>query len=114
VGSIGQIDILARRKNGQDWLIVELKRDQSGDATVGQLLRYMGFVKHSLAKETDKVFGLIIAHALDEKLHYAVSINLQNVAVHTYEVEFKLGPPTKDGEKLLFELMTLGDLPAES
>ena len=33
----------------------------------------MGFIKYSLAKEPDKVFGLIIAGTLDEKLHYAVS-----------------------------------------
>ena len=111
-GSIGQIDILARRKNGHDWLVVELKRNQAGDETVGQLLRYMGFVKHSLANEMGKVFGLIIAHALDEKLQYAVS-NLQNVAVHTYAVDFKLGPPAKDSQKLPFKLLTLVDLPVE-
>ncbi len=111
-GPIGQIDILARRKNGHDWLVVELKRDQAGDATVGQLLRYMGFVKHNLAKAMEKVFGLIIAHALDEKLRYAIS-NLQNVAVHTYVVDFKLDPPAKDSQKLPFKLLTLADLPME-
>jgi hypothetical protein len=110
-GSIGQIDILARHKNGHDWLVVELKRDQSGDTTVGQLLRYMGFIRHSLAKVTDKVFGLIVARSLDEKLHYAVS-NLSNVAVHTYSVEFKLGPPVKSDQKLPFKLLTLAELPA--
>jgi hypothetical protein len=108
-GPIGQIDILARHKNGRDWLIVELKRDQSGDTTVGQLLRYMGFVRHSLAKETDRVFGLIVARSLDTKLHYAVS-NLTNIAVHTYAVDFQLGPPVKSDQKLPFKLLTLGDL----
>jgi len=110
-GSLGQIDLLARHKNGRDWLVVELKRDQSGDATVGQLLRYMGFVRYNpnLAAETDRVFGLIIAHSLDEKLHYAVS-NVPNVAVHTYQVDFRLGPPTKGGQQLPFKLLTLSDL----
>lgn len=108
-GSIGQIDILARRKSGHDWLVVELKRDRSGDATVGQLLRYMGFVKHSLAKDMGRVFGLIIARTLDEKLHYAVC-DLQNVAVHTYAIDFKLAPPTTDSYKLPFKLPTLRDL----
>jgi hypothetical protein len=112
-GSIGQIDILARHKNGHDWLVVELKRDQSGDTTVGQLLRYMGFIRHSLAKETDKVFGLIVARSLDEKLHYAVS-NLPNVAVHSYAVEFRLGPSVKGDQKLPFKLLTLSDLAAAS
>jgi hypothetical protein len=108
-GLVGQIDILARHKNGRDWLVVELKRDQSGDSTVGQLLRYMGFVRHSLAKADEYVFGLIIARSLDEKLHYAVS-NLPNVAVHAYSVEFKLAPSVKGDQKLPFKLATLSDL----
>jgi hypothetical protein len=109
-GPIGQIDILARHKNGHDWLVVELKRDQAGDTTVGQLLRYMGYVKYNLANETDKVFSLIIARALDEKLLYAVS-NQPNVAVHTYAVDFKLGPPLQASQKLPFKLQKLEDLP---
>jgi hypothetical protein len=70
----------------------------------------MGFIKHSLAKETDKVSGLIIARALDKKLHYAVS-NLPNVAVHAYAVDFKLELPVRDNQTP-FRLLTIDDLEA--
>jgi hypothetical protein len=33
-------------------------------------------------------------------------------AVHTYSVEFKLGPPVKSEQKLPFKLQTLAELPA--
>jgi hypothetical protein len=56
-----------------------------------------------------RVFGLIVARSLDTKLHYAVS-NLTNIAVHTYAVDFQLGPPVKSDQELPFKLLALGDL----
>jgi hypothetical protein len=108
---VGQMDLLARHKNGRDWLVIELKRDQSSDTTVGQLLRYMGYVRHKLSSSDDRVFGLIIAGSADEKLHYAVS-NLVNVAVHTYEVKFTLGSASKNNGSIPFVLLTLDDISA--
>lgn len=40
----GRIDILARHKERLQWLVVELKKDQTTDRVIGQLLRYMGWV----------------------------------------------------------------------
>jgi hypothetical protein len=56
-------------------LVIELKRNQTADQTVGRILRYMGWIKKHLAKEAGKtVEGLIIAHAVDKRLPYALSL----------------------------------------
>lgn len=41
--------------------MIELKRDKSSDAVVGQILRYMGWVQKHLAENGELVSGLIIA-----------------------------------------------------
>jgi hypothetical protein len=86
---IGRIDILAVHKADGRFLVIELKRDQSTDQTVGQVLRYVGWVKRHLAQEGQPVEALIIAHKADKEARYALS-TLPNVKMMTYEVEFKL------------------------
>jgi hypothetical protein len=58
---IGKIDLLAKHKTKPRWLVIELKRGQTSDETVGQVLRYMGWVEENLAEDGDSVHGLIIA-----------------------------------------------------
>jgi RecB family endonuclease NucS len=70
-------------------LIVELKRNQSTDQTVGQALRYVGWVKKHLAKDAESVEALIIAHKIEKKAQYAL-YTLPNVRMMTYQVEFRL------------------------
>lgn len=53
---VGQIDILAVHKKEPRFLVIELKRNQSTDQTVGQALRYVGWVKKALAKGRYKVW----------------------------------------------------------
>jgi hypothetical protein len=87
---VGPVDILAVHKKQPRLLVVELKRNQSTDQTVGQVLRYMGWVEKHLAKETGKtVEGLIIAHAVDKGASYALSL-LPHIGMMTYEIEFRL------------------------
>ena len=86
---VGSIDILARHKTKPAWLVIELKRGRSSDTTLGQVLRYMGWVKAHLAKEGDEVTGLMISHTGDEKLSYALS-PISGVELMTYEVDFRL------------------------
>jgi len=86
---VGRIDILASHKTQPRFLVVELKRNQSTDQTVGQTLRYIGWVKKNLAKDGQSVEGLIIAYKVDEAARYAIS-TLPNVRMMTYEVEFRL------------------------
>ena len=89
---VGRIDLLAKHHSEPHWLIIELKRNQTSDQTVGQLLRYMGWVKRNLAEDGEEVHGLIICHEADAALRYALS-TLQNVALRLYQVEFHLMPP---------------------
>jgi len=94
---VGSIDILARNKNGKDWLVIELKRNQTNDDTVGQVLRYMGWVKAEMAELDEKVQGLIIAREANQKLLYALNA-AKDVDLKQYEVEFKLRDAPKLGE----------------
>ena len=84
---IGPIDILATDKKSGGYVVIELKKDQTSDATVGQVARYMGWIKD---KKGDKgVRGIIIAGSYDKKLDYALKA-VPNVDVYLYEVNFKL------------------------
>jgi hypothetical protein len=92
ITTIGRIDLLARHKRESKWLVVELKRNKSSDDTVGQTLRYMGWVAEKLAQPGDEVQGLIVCHASDEKLRYALMF-ARNVELMLYEVDFHLRKP---------------------
>jgi restriction system protein len=86
----GRIDILAISKDAKTWLVIELKRDQANDDTVGQVLRYMGYVKDELADKNQDVKGLIIGRTNDSKgLRRALSM-LGNVDFYTYEMSFNI------------------------
>jgi hypothetical protein len=89
---VGRIDILAKHRTKKKWLIVELKRNDTSDAVVGQALRYMGWVRQHLAEAGDEIHGLIIAREGDDALRYAVS-GVPNLTFQVYEVEFRLMPP---------------------
>lgn len=89
---IGRIDLLARHRTDPRWLVIELKRGQGSDQTVGQLLRYMGWVKSKLAGPGESVEGLVIAHETDDAIGYALSA-VQHVKLQLYEVEFHLKNP---------------------
>lgn len=86
---VGRIDLLAKHRSEPRWLVIELKRDKSSDMVVGQVLRYMGWIKAHLAESQDTVEGLIVATEGDSQLHYALSV-LSDVSFKSYEVEFRL------------------------
>lgn len=88
------IDFLCTEVRSGSFVVVELKKGKTSDSTVGQVLRYMSWVKKNLAKEGQKVKGIIIAKEVDEALSYAVR-DLSDVSVSTYRVDFKLSPFAK-------------------
>lgn len=90
---IGPIDILARDKSSKSYVVIELKKNQSSDDTVGQLTRYMGWVKKY--KSDDGVIGIIIAGQYDKRLEYALSM-VPNTEVFIYEVDFRLKKLNQD------------------
>jgi hypothetical protein len=85
--AVGPIDILARDSNG-NFFVFELKRGRSPDYTMGQLTRYMGWVKHTIGRE-HQVFGVIVAKRIDDKLRYAASV-VPNTSLLEYQVQFSL------------------------
>ncbi len=89
---VGRIDLLARTRSAKKprWLVIELKRNQSSDDTVGQILRYMGYVKEHFA-EDEPVEGIIIAHENDDRIRYALKA-VSNVRLMLYHVVFELKP----------------------
>jgi hypothetical protein len=84
---IGKIDILARDKVTKNYVVIELKKNQTSDDTVGQLTRYMGWIKKN--KKDENVKGIIVAGQFDNKLEYARTM-VPNTEVFLYEVDFKL------------------------
>lgn len=84
---VGFIDVLGIDEYG-DFYVFELKRDKGSDKVVGQVTRYMGWIKSTLGKN-NKVFGVIVAKEIGKKLRYAASV-VPNTFLYEYKVEFYL------------------------
>jgi len=89
---VGEIDLLCTRPNG-DFVVVELKLDRASDSAVGQVSRYMGWVKQHLAR-TSNVHGVIVARQFDKKLKYAVAAN-PSISVAYYRLELHIVPESE-------------------
>jgi len=85
----GPLDILAISKDGKTLLVVELKKGRVSDNVVGQIQRYMGYVKDELAEEHQEVRGIIIGLEDDLKIKRALSVT-NNIEFYRYQVNFKL------------------------
>jgi restriction system protein len=85
----GPIDILAISKDKKSLLVVELKKGRASDNVVGQIQRYMGYVKEELAEENQSVKGAIIALDDDLRIKRALSVT-NNIDFYRYEISFKL------------------------
>jgi hypothetical protein len=85
---IGRIDILAQDKKTKQYVVIELKKNQTSDDTVGQIARYMGWLEdHKTNGKSVK--GVIIAAQYDERLHYALK-KVNDIEVYLYRIDFKL------------------------
>lgn len=85
----GPIDILAVSKDQKEILVVELKKGRASDAVVGQIQRYMGYVKDELCEDNQIVKGIVIALEDDLRLRRALSVT-NNIEFFRYKVDFKL------------------------
>ena len=83
---IGTIDLLCRDKD-KKFVVIEIKKEKGSDKTIGQITRYMGWVKQRLADNQD-VRGIIIVHEVDEKLEYSASV-MSNAEVKYYKIDLK-------------------------
>lgn len=85
----GPIDVLAVSKDKKRLLVVELKRGRASDVVVGQVLRYMGYVKDQIAEDDQTVEGAIIALEDDQKMRWAL-MSVPSITFYRYQVSFKL------------------------
>jgi hypothetical protein len=91
--AVGPIDILAVDDQGA-FFVFELKRAPSPDYTIGQLSRYMGWVRKELAAVRNvDVHGIVVAREIPDNLRYGASV-IPRVSLFEYEVEFRLKPAT--------------------
>jgi len=91
-GKQDRLDILARDRISGDYVVVELKRDQGDDEVVGQVSRYMGWIKHRRADhEGVGVRGIIVAHEVTSRLRSAV-LPHPIISVYTYRFSLTLAP----------------------
>jgi restriction system protein len=86
---IGRLDILAISKDRKELLVIELKRGRVSDVVVGQIQRYMGFVKEELCEPGQSVRGVIIGLDEDLRVRRALSVT-QGIDFYRYEINFKL------------------------
>jgi len=88
----GRIDILCRNKKTEDFVVIELKRGSEGDKVVGQTLRYIGWVKKNLAKENQKVYGIIITFegTPDSKLLYSLEPVKDLIQLKFYKISITI------------------------
>ncbi len=105
---IGIIDLLAKHRYQPRWLVVELKVRKTSDEVLGQVLRYMGWVKHRATK-SEVVEGLIVALEPDTKTLFGLLCvpNVQMMCYQRGEGGFELCPASlifKETSALLSKL----------
>lgn len=93
---VGEIDILARDRAKGDWVVIELKKGRSDDTVVGQILRYMGWIRKHKAGEGEKVRGIIITGGASDKIKYALYASA-GIEFFNYKVNFDLVEVDKVG-----------------
>ena len=85
----GPIDILAISKNKKSYLVVELKRERATDNVVGQILRYMDYIKKNVANSEQTVRGVVVANRSSRGLERALSM-VDDIDLFYYDLQFKL------------------------
>lgn len=90
---VGLIDILAVDKASNAFVVFELKRGRTPDYVIGQIARYMGWLKSTIGKDAE-VRGVIVAKQIAQNLRYAVRA-VPNVSLFEYEVSFTLRAATE-------------------
>jgi len=82
------IDILAVDKDGS-LVVIELKVSKGYDRVVGQLLRYVAWIKKNQAEDKQKVRGIIVARAISEDLKLACS-GIKDLQLFEYQISVSL------------------------
>lgn len=83
------IDILALDRHN-NFVVIELKVSRGYDRVVGQVLRYMAWIKKNLADPSQSVRGVIIAREISDDLLLAASL-VQDIELYNYKMSVSLG-----------------------
>lgn len=83
-GNGRRIDILAVDKTG-GFVVLELKVEKGYDRVVGQLLRYMNWVRRELADRGQRVRGIIVCRTMSEDLRLACA-SIPDVELFEYKL----------------------------
>jgi len=67
---IGRIDLLCQSKE-REFVVVEIKVGEADDSSIGQILRYIGWVHRNLDGGQDNVRGIILAGYFGDKARYS-------------------------------------------
>ncbi len=79
---------MAVNKSTGDFVVIELKVSRVSDSAIGQILRYMGYVKKNLARDKN-VKGMILAEGIDDKAKYALDM-IPEVEFKKYKLNIQL------------------------
>lgn len=82
------VDILALDEEN-NFVVIELKVSRGHERVIGQILRYMAWLKKNQADKNQKVRGVIVAREISEDLKLACSYNPQ-INLFEYEMSVKL------------------------
>ncbi|WP_145304436.1 endonuclease NucS domain-containing protein [Crateriforma conspicua] len=88
------IDILAV-DHTNSYVVIELKVSRGYDRVVGQLMRYMAWIKKNQADSGQRVRGIIIARDISEDLLLACSL-LDDIQLFEYELSLVLSEVGKE------------------
>jgi hypothetical protein len=80
-----RIDILAKDQAG-GFVVLELKVEKGYDRVVGQLLRYVNWVRKELAEPGQRVRGIIVCRTMSEDLILACA-SIPDVALFEYRLQ---------------------------
>lgn len=86
------VDILAV-DNENNFVVIELKVSKGYDRVVGQLLRYVSWVRENMAEPTQKVRGVIIARSISRDLLLACK-GLRDVQLYEYSLSISIQETT--------------------
>lgn len=79
-----RIDILALDRNNA-FVVLELKVSKGYDRVVGQLLRYVNWVRQNLAEPGQRVRGMIVCRSMSEDLKLACS-SIPDIDLFEYQL----------------------------
>jgi Tfp pilus assembly protein PilF len=83
IPGVGRIDLLAEDLETGDLVVIELKKGRSDDQVVGQISRYMTWVRENLAKRSQKTFGIICVRRVSTNLRLSAK-NIPGLEVFEY------------------------------